>query len=73
MIINSVQIRKQLNAIGIRQQAEDFISSVSQDDRDEWNYSPSFSIQDNLIGRLGIAIGLTETKLAQFFEDASKF
>lgn len=67
------QIRQQLTAIGLRQTAEDLISSSSDYNlKDWWEYSQDFQRSHPILKEMGEKLGMNEDDMDNFFIEASK-
>jgi hypothetical protein len=72
MIVDPLQFRKQLNSTGKRQDVEDYIATLpDQDDKDRWFHTPRFERLNPMVVELGIALGFSETAMDNFFISAA--
>lgn len=64
------QLRKALNALGLRQQVEDYIATpdTPQDVKDGWEFASEFKRTDALVTSAGAALGKSEAEMDQLFE-----
>ncbi|MCC6071453.1 hypothetical protein ACFSQU_18090 [Massilia sp. GCM10020059] len=66
--VSAWQIRKALNASGLRQQVEDAVaSSDSQELKDGWHHSPRFYSDNELALQLGAGLGKTPEEMRELF------
>lgn len=66
-IVSAWQIRKALNATGLRQAVEDAVAASDITVQDAWQYSNEFQRFNPLVISLGQALGKTEEELDQVF------
>ncbi len=71
-VINSVQVRLQLNTIGARQAVEAYVAAASQDIKDWWEFSLHFARDNLMLIEAATQIGLTTEQLDLFFVEAAK-
>jgi D-arabinose 1-dehydrogenase-like Zn-dependent alcohol dehydrogenase len=65
------QIRKALNALGLRQSVEDAIAaSTDQNLKDGWQFATEFRSDDHFVISMGAALGKTEAETAELIQYA---
>lgn len=66
------QIRKALNAAGLRQQIEDAVSGSSdQNLKDGWEFATEFRSDDSFVLSMGAALGKSQADTAALIQQAS--
>lgn len=65
------QIRKALNATGLRESVEIAISQADQETKDAWAYAASFERNHSLVISIGLVLGKTEEELDALFKLAA--
>lgn len=66
------QIRLQLNALGLRQQVEDWVATQPFDIKDWWEFSSSFERNNQILIDAATHFGFTGEQLDELFMEASK-
>lgn len=66
------QMRLQLNALGLRQQVEDWVATQPVDIKDWWEFSSSCERNNQVLIDAAIHFGFTSEQLDELFMEASK-
>ena len=66
------QIRLQLNALGLRQQVEDWVAAQPVDIKDWWEFSSSCERNNQVLIDAATHFGFTSEQLDELFMEASK-
>ena len=66
------QIRLQLNALGLRQQVEDWVATQPVDIKDWWEFSSSCERNNQILIDAATHFGFTSEQLDKLFMEASK-
>lgn len=66
------QIRLQLNALGLRQQVEDWVATQPVDIKDWWEFSSSCERNNRILINAATHFGFTSEQLDELFMEASK-
>ena len=66
------QIRLQLNALGLRQQVEDWVATQPVDIKDWWEFSSSCERNNQILIDAATHFGFTSKQLDKLFMEASK-
>lgn len=66
------QIRLQLNALGLRQQVEDWVATQPVDIKDWWEFSSSCERNNQILIDAATYFGFTSEQLDKLFMEASK-
>jgi hypothetical protein len=69
--VTAVQIRLELNRVGLRAQVEAAVAAGSQDLKDKWQFGNIFSSTDSDIQAMATALGLNQTELDVLFTNAA--
>lgn len=69
--VTAVQIRLELNRVGLRAQVEAAVAAGSQDLKDKWQFGNVFSSTDSDIQAMATALGLNQTELDVLFTNAA--
>jgi hypothetical protein len=69
--VTAVQIRLELNRVGLRAQVEAAVAAGSQDLKDKWQFGNIFSSTDPDIQAMATALGLNQTELDVLFTNAA--
>lgn len=70
-VVSAWQIRKALNAAGLRESVEAAVSQADQETKDAWEYAASFERDHPLVLDLGAALDKTPEELDALFELAA--
>lgn len=65
------QIRKALNAAGLRSQIESAVASSPQEVQDAWEYATEFRSDHPLVNDLSAGLGLTNVQIRSLFASAA--
>lgn len=71
IIVSPWQIRKALNATGMRAAVEAAVEVADQVTRDAWEFAQEFRRDNPLIAAIGVAMGKTDEEIDQLFELAA--
>lgn len=71
MSVTPWQIRKALNATGLRAQVEAAVASSDTTTKDAWEFAQEFKRHDPLVVGIGQALGQTDAQLDDLFVLAS--
>ena len=71
--VTPLQIRRALNASGMRNMVEAAIASAPQDARDAWDYATEVRREDATLNFMAAALGMTPTQIDELFSLAATF
>lgn len=69
--ISSSQLRRILNATGLRAQAEAAVAAASQDVKDEWQFTSDFFRYNPVLLTFAAQLGMSDAQVDQLFIAAS--
>ena len=67
------QIRRALNAAGLRASVEAAVAGASQDTRDGWEFASTVRRDNAMLSGMAAAMGMTSAQLDQLFISAASF
>ncbi len=67
------QLRRALNAAGLRQLVESAVAASNQDSRDAWDYALEFRRDNALLAAMATGLGVTAEQLDELFLAAASF
>lgn len=71
--VTPLQIRRALNASGMRNMVEAALASAPQDARDAWDYATEVRREDATLNFMAAALGMTPTQIDELFSLAATF
>jgi hypothetical protein len=66
------QVRKVLNATGLRDLVEAAVAGSSRDVRDAWQYAVNYRRDDVILNGMAAIVGITQSQLDQMFVEGAK-
>ena len=71
--VTPLQIRRALNAVGMRSQVEAALLAAPQDARDAWDYATEIKRDDATLSAMAAALGLSPTQIDDLFILAASY
>lgn len=69
--VKNWQMRRALNAVGLRAQIEGAVAQASQDVRDMWDYAPEIDRSHPFVEQMRAGLSLTEQQVDELFAYAA--
>jgi hypothetical protein len=71
--VTPLQVRRALNASGLRGQVEAALAAAPQDARDAWDYATEVKRDDATLNAMAAALGLSTTQVDDLFKLAASY
>lgn len=71
--VTPLQVRRALNASGLRDQVEAALTAAPQDARDAWEFATEIRRDDATLNAMATALGLTTTQVDDLFRLAASY